>query len=156
MRVLLLFCGWSLIEIALFVTVGGWLGLGLTLVWVIATGMLGVALIRWQGARMGMNLRQGMGAARDPLSGAAHSGLIMLAAVLLILPGFLTDAVGLVLLIPMARRAILSAIAGRGIGAGPRRGGPYAGDPFDVIDAEVVEDVPPARTPHKPSGWTQS
>ncbi len=156
MRVLLLLIAWSLVEIGLYVTLGGWLGLGLTLGWVIGTGVLGVGLIRWQGERMGLSLRQGMGAARDPLSGAAHSGLVMLAAVLLILPGFLTDALGLLLLIPAVRQAVIGAIAARARVVVPQRAGPFPGDRHDVIDAEVVEEVPPRRAPHKPSGWTQS
>jgi UPF0716 protein FxsA len=153
MRVMLLLIAWSLIEIALFVVLGGWLGLGLTLLWVIGTGVLGVGLIRWQGTRVGLNLRQGMVAARDPLSGAAHTGLIMLAAALLILPGFLTDALGLFLLVPPVRRGVIAAIASRtGTGGGAmRREGR-----FEVVDAEVIEDVPPGKMPQKPSGWTQS
>ena len=158
MRVLLAFIAWSLIEIGLFVTVGGWLGLWPTLAWVIGTGMLGVWVIRWQGERMGMSLRQGIGAARDPLSGAAHTGLIMLAAVLLILPGFLTDAVGLLLLIPAVRRGVIAAIAARTapVQTAPVPMKPVRGAPQEVIDAEVIEEVPMRRAPHKPSGWTQS
>ncbi|MEO6301207.1 MAG: FxsA family protein [Paracoccaceae bacterium] len=158
MRILLLFIAWSLIEIALFVTLGGWLGLWLTLAWVIGTGMLGIGLIRWQGERVGMNLRQGMGAARNPFSGVAHSGLIMLAAMLLILPGFLTDAMGLLLLIPAVRRGVIAAIAARtttAVRSAPMRG-PMGGSQYDVIDAEVIEEVPMTKAPHKPSGWTQS
>ena len=156
MRVLMLLIVWSLIEIGLYVTLGGWLGLGLTLGWVVGTAALGVGLIRWQGVRMGLNLRQGMGAARGQLAGAAHGGLIVLAAVLLILPGFLTDAAGLLLLIPAVRGLVIGAIAARARVVVPQRTMSRPGDPYDVIDAEVVEEVPMGCASRKPSGWTQS
>ena len=105
---------------------------------------------------MGMSLRQGMGVARGQLAGAAHSGLIMLAAVLLILPGFLSDAMGLLLLIPAVRGLVIGAIAARARVVVPQRAGPYPGDSYDVIDAEVVEEMRVSRAPNKPSGWTQS
>ena len=158
MRVMLLFIAWSLTEIGLYVTLGGWLGLGLTLVWVIGTGVAGVGLIRWQGGRIGMDLQRGIQAARDPLSPMAHSALILVAALLLILPGFLTDALGLVLLIPAVRRGVIAAIAGRARQAARHRAA-ITPDPRhrgDVIDAEVVDAAQDARLPGKPSGWTQS
>ena len=158
MRVLLLFITWSLIEIALYVTLGGWLGLGLTLAWVVGTGVVGIGLIRWQGGRIGMDLQRGIQAARDPMSPMAHSALLLVAALLLILPGFLTDALGLVLLIPVVRRGVIAAIAGRARQAAHNRTA-FRPDPQrrgEVIDAEVVEVVPGTRGPGKPSGWTQS
>lgn len=162
MRVLLLFIAWSLVEIALYVTLGGWLGLGLTLAWVVGTGVVGIGLIRWQGGRIGMDLQRGIQAARDPMSPMAHSALILVAALLLILPGFLTDALGLVLLIPAVRRGVIAAIAGRARRAARARAA-FRPDPQrrgDVIDAEVVEAVPVGKgsiqPSGKPSGWTQS
>lgn len=162
MRVLLLFIAWSLVEIALYVTLGGWLGLGLTLAWVVGTGVVGIGLIRWQGGRIGMDLQRGIQAARDPMSPMAHSALILVAALLLILPGFLTDALGLVLLIPVVRRGVIAAIAGRARQAVRGRAA-FRPEPQrwgDVIDAEVVEAVPVGKgsiqPSGKPSGWTQS
>ena len=162
MRVMLLFIAWSLTEIALYVTLGSWLGLGLTLVWVVGTGIVGVGLLRWQGGRIGMDLQRGIQAARDPLSPMAHSALILVAALLLILPGFLTDALGLMLLIPAVRRGVIAAIAGRARQAARNRPAfrPDQQRRGDVIDAEVVEAAQVGKGPiqpsGKPSGWTQS
>ena len=96
-----------LVEIALFVTLGAKLGLWLTLAWVLLTAVGGVLLLRWL-ARSGMGqadfvegFRGQM--AEDPLSPIVHQGLIAVAAMMLILPGFFTDAVGLLLLIPPVR-----------------------------------------------------
>jgi UPF0716 protein FxsA len=102
-----------LVEIGLFVTLGAKLGLWLTLAWVILTGVAGVLLLR--GLAMGRgglqrDLREGL---HDPLSPLAHRALLGVAAVLLILPGFLTDALGLLLLLPPVRTLIIRGLAGR-------------------------------------------
>lgn len=104
--------GLPLIEIALFVTVGGWLTLWPTLAIVLGTGLLGVSLIRRQGLQaLGQMRARRPGV--NPLALAANDGMVMLAAILLILPGFFTDTLGLLLLIPPLRRALIAAIAAR-------------------------------------------
>lgn len=152
-----------LIEIALFVTVGGWLGLWATLAIVLGTGMLGVMILRGQGrlARGMMaraNMARGMTAAQNPLVPVAHGALIAFAAILLILPGFLTDTLGLLLLIAPVRRGILALVSAQvsaraaRMGVGARR---QAGPQPDIIDAEVLDEVPGERGPQPPSGWTR-
>jgi UPF0716 protein FxsA len=149
---------WPLIEIALFVTVGGWLGLWLTLAIVLGTGIGGVLLMRWGGMRAMADLRGQMRAMGNPLALAADQAVFMLAGVLLVLPGFFTDAMGLLLLIPPVRTAVVGLMARR---VQVRRGG------ADVIDGEYREVVPPA-VPQSgpgsgplsgplsgPSGWTR-
>ncbi len=100
-----------LVEIALFVTLGAWLGLWLTLAWVLLTAVGGVLLLRSL-SKSGMGqgdfvegFRGQM--AEDPLSPIVQQGLIAVAAMLLILPGFLTDAIGLLLLVPPVRTLII-------------------------------------------------
>lgn len=103
-----------LVEIGLFVTLGAKLGLWLTLAWVILTGVLGVLLLRGMalGGREGLQrgVREGL---HDPLSPLAHRALIGVAAVLLILPGFFTDALGLLLLLPPVRTGLIRLMARR-------------------------------------------
>ncbi|MEY4985047.1 MAG: hypothetical protein RIR62_3313 [Pseudomonadota bacterium] len=148
---------WPIIEIALFVTVGGAIGLGWTLLVIVATGALGVWLMRSQGLRTAERLRREMDALRNPLGPVADGALVLLAAALLVLPGFLTDALGLLLLLPPVRLALTAALARRIRPAQPRG----AGDPFDVrarrgdivIDGDYIEVEPdPDR---RPSGWTR-
>ncbi len=101
-----------LVEIALFVTLGSALGLGLTLVWVILSGVLGVALLRRVAlsGRLRDEFREGL---QDPLSPVANRALVGVAAVLLILPGFFTDTLGLILLLPPVRGLIIRMLARR-------------------------------------------
>lgn len=105
---------WPLVEIGLFVTLGAKLGLWLTLTWVILTGVLGAVLLKGLALGGRATLRRGFqDGLHDPLSPLAHRALVGLAAVLLILPGFFTDALGLVLLLPPVRVLIIKGMAGR-------------------------------------------
>jgi UPF0716 protein FxsA len=88
-----------LIEIALFVVVGGAIGLWATLAWVVISAILGVLTLRFV-ARLGpISFQRDVGALYNASSPVAHRALTILAGVLLILPGFFTDAVGLLLLL---------------------------------------------------------
>lgn len=146
-----LFIGLPLIEIGLFVTVGGAIGLWPTLAIVLGTGFLGSWLIKNQGRQAMMGMRGPKDVMADPMGAVAHGGLTLLAGILLILPGFFTDTLGLLLLLPPVRHGIIALLASRvkvqsfGHGAARRD---------DVIDGEFIEldTVPP-----KPgtSGWTQ-
>lgn len=105
---------WPLVEIGLFVTLGAKLGLWLTLAWVILTGLVGVMLLKGMALAGQSTLRQGLQEGlHDPLSPLAHRALVGVAAVLLILPGFFTDALGLVLLLPPVRGLIIRGMASR-------------------------------------------
>jgi UPF0716 protein FxsA len=148
---------WPLVEIALFVTVGGWLGLWPTLAIVVGTAVAGVWLIRSQGLRAGEGIRRAMAARSDPAAGLAEGALGLAAALLLILPGFLTDAMGLLLLIPPVRAMVAAALARRAAGVRvvrvPAAGGTARSGP-EVIDG-TWEELPEAERRHPPSGWTR-
>jgi len=155
MRLLAAILAVPLIEIALFVTVGGWLGLGLTLAIVLGTGVFGVLIIRQQGRQAMDDLRQAAQQRRNPARPMAAQALNGLAGVLLILPGFLTDVLGLLLLLPPVQGVILRTLAARvqataGFGASPRRQG------AEVIDGEFHDLTPDAAANDRPpSGWTR-
>lgn len=146
-----LILAWPLLEIGLFITVGGWLGLWPTLAIVVLTGFAGVALMRWQG--MGV-LREVQAGAVDPVSPMAHGALILLGGFLLMLPGFFTDALGLLLMIPPLRRLVIAQIGARVRAAGFMARGRARGTE-DWVDAEYEEVVPDRDKIGGPSKWTQ-
>jgi UPF0716 protein FxsA len=153
MRVLMGLILWSMIEIALFVIVGSRIGVLGTLLIVLGSGVAGVMVLRWQGARLGQRLRQDLGAMRDPASPVAHSALKGLAAVLLILPGFLTDLIGLALLVRPVREVIIGRVGKRLQAAARATGGmrpPYEDDVVEAVAVEVQRE-----RPQEPSGWTK-
>ncbi len=150
MRLFLLFLLIPLIEIALFIQVGGLIGLWFTLLIVILTAVAGTILIRSQGAAVLMQLRETMNDLRDPTEPLAHGAMVLFAGALLLTPGFFTDALGLSLMIPGVRGRIFGFIRNRitvqefQYGTGQR--------PDDtIIDAEY-EDL---DSPKGPSGWTR-
>ncbi len=151
MKVFAAFLGWPLIEIALFVVIGGQIGLWATLAWVVLSAVLGVFVMKLAAGRQALAMREGLRAVRDPARLAAGGLMSMLAGVMLILPGFLTDAIGLVLLLPPVQALVGRAIAARVVAARPGYAQP-AGAQADIIDGEFTE-VSPRREP--PSGWTR-
>ena len=92
------------LEIFLFVRLGGAIGLFNTLLVVILTGIVGAGLARWQGAETMFKIRQSLNQGVTPAEEMIDAGLIFIAGMVLLTPGFLTDAMGLLLLCPPSRR----------------------------------------------------
>jgi len=155
MWLFLLFLTVPLIEIALFITVGGWLTLWPTLGLVVLTGILGAVLMRWQGLRVLAELRGDMGQIKNPLSPLAHGALIALAGMLLLTPGFFTDAVGLTLMVPAVRSFIIARVGSRiRLQGHSMTGASSARRDAGIIDGEYFE-MDENAPPKGPSGWTK-
>ena len=94
------------IEIYLFIEIGSFFGVLTTITLVILTGFLGAFMARMQGLqtlfRIQKNLREG----RMPSGELLDALLIVIAGLVLLTPGFLTDLVGFLLLIPATRYSI--------------------------------------------------
>lgn len=102
-RLLLLFIAVPLIDLIALLRVGRLLGFWPTLALVLLMGTLGAALARAQGLRTLTRINNDLAAGRMPSDALADGALILLAGALLVTPGFLTDIVGLALLIPPVR-----------------------------------------------------
>lgn len=109
MPLLLLFVALPLIEIALFIAIGAQIGLLATLGLIVLGALAGVSILRGQQERA-LAMMQG-GLRVQPGTFLAQGAFRVLAGLLLILPGFLTDALGLLLLIPPLQRALVRALA---------------------------------------------
>nr|WP_111301254.1 FxsA family protein [Paracoccus saliphilus] len=179
MRLFWLFLIVPIIEIALFIQVGGLIGLWPTLAIVVLTAIVGTALMRSQGAHAWNEIQRSFGEMRDPTRPLAHGVMILMAGMLLLTPGFFTDAVGLLLLVPGVRDAVMRQIGKRvkvtrfGMGAATMRRDPHRAPYGDgVIDGDFIVaenedtgrapvDLPPeldepdASRPGRGSGWTR-
>lgn len=167
MLLLALFIAIPLIEIALFIQVGGAIGLGWTLAIVLATAILGSWLVRQQGVLALNELRRSFNALNDPTEPLAHGAMILFSGALLLTPGFFTDALGFALLLPPVRRWVFRKLSARvtvqsftmGGQAETRYSEPLRDDGDDVIDGEYEEVGPNKRPTHRPSpgpsGWTK-
>ncbi|MEJ1991411.1 MAG: FxsA family protein [Maritimibacter sp.] len=170
MPLLLLFIAIPVIEIGLFIKVGGVIGLGWTLAIVVLTAILGSWMVRQQGATALKDLQQSFGALSDPTEPLAHGAMILFSGALLLTPGFFTDALGFSLLLPPVRRwayrKLREKVVMQSFTMGQQethfRTGPMPGSrpgADDVIDGDF-EDVTPGKRPTHPgvdgpSGWTK-
>lgn len=143
-----------LIEIALFIQVGGLIGLWPTLVIVVLTAVIGTSILRMQGALALSSLRRSLAELEDPSEPLAHGAMILFAGALLLTPGFFTDAMGFALLIPPVRQRLLAFLRTRINVQRFDMGPPRREDP-DIIEGEFHEVGPPKRPTHGSSGWTR-
>jgi len=151
--VLIILLGLPLLEIATFVVVGSEIGVLWTIALVVLSSIAGSILLRVQGFGALARIRRELDAGRDPGRELAHGAMIMLAGVLLLLPGFVTDLIGLLLFIPQVRdlawRFIRQRVVVRSFGAG--FGGVGAGrGRGPVVDLDEDEF---SRTPDPKSPW---
>lgn len=116
-----------LLEIAGFVVVGSRIGALATVGLVIASGVLGSVLLRVQGMSALRRAQIEAQAGGAPDREIVHGAVIMLAGLLLIIPGFITDIIGLLLFIPAVRDIAWNAIRSRIIIVGNRGGTASAG-----------------------------
>ena len=91
------------IEIYLLIKIGGHIGAAKTALLVIATGFAGAYLARMQGLQTMLKVRLSLQQGQLPTEELLDAVLIFVAGVVLLTPGFITDAVGLLLLIPETR-----------------------------------------------------
>ena len=156
---------WALAEVVVLVLVASWIGVGWTVLATLATTALGWVLLARQGTRALTELRERARERRAPGRALGDAGLIAVGGLLVVLPGFLGDVVGLLCLLPPTR-LLVRGLLGRAVASrlpvqlrGPVRvrsaraeeplgrpsgSGAHAsryGRPL-VIEGEVVRDEP--------------
>ena len=148
-----------LVEIYALVQVGQVVGPLWTVAALLVVSLLGAALLRREGARTWRAFRTATTSGRVPAREVVDGALVLLAGALLLTPGFVTDAVGLLLLLPPVRAVVRRLLSGwvtrqlsAGLtgpggpflsppGAGPSAGGRGSGRGSGrVVDGEVVDE----------------
>lgn len=107
---LVLFILIPIIEIALFIEVGGEIGVGWTLLLCVLTAIIGAFLIRLQGLSTLMNARNRMQRQEFPIREMFDGVCLAAAGAMLMTPGFFTDTIGFLLLAPPVRKRLLAYI----------------------------------------------
>jgi UPF0716 protein FxsA len=105
-RLLALFIFVPLLDLAILVRVGQWLGFWPTMGIVVVTGTVGALLARSQGLGVIRGIRTEMSVGQIPSSRLLDGLLVLVGGTLLLTPGLLTDAVGFALLLPPSRRLV--------------------------------------------------
>ncbi len=161
----LLFITVPIIEMAVLIWVGGYIGILPTIALVVLTAVLGVALLRLQGLLTLRRIQEKLLIGDIPNAELIEGGLLLIGGALLLTPGFVTDALGFLFLLPPSRRwfakniinnSILKSFSGSAQGRSGR--GFYAErvnivrsqrnkssnyDDSSIIDVEVKADTEP-------------
>jgi len=133
-------------EIAAFVVIGGQIGVWATLGMVLLTAIIGSFLLRWQGIGLFNRINAEMRANHIPGRDLVHGVMILIAGVLLLTPGFVTDSLGFLLFVPAVRDSVWRLVKGRvvvqtmsaGFGSGAR---PSGMDPRGGVRPDGVVDL---------------
>jgi len=104
----LLFIFTPLIELYLLIEVGGQIGGLPTIMLCLATAALGGFLVRLQGIQMLFSARKEMASGHVPAESGLHGLMLVVSGLLLLTPGFFTDTIGFILLVPAFRRWLLN------------------------------------------------
>lgn len=144
-----------IIEIYVLIQVGQVIGPWWTILLLIADSILGTWLVKREGGRAWQALRTALDSGRMPAKELGDGALILVGGTLMLTPGFVTDALGILLILPFTRpifRRLLTAVVAKRLlvistgaaAAGPpgfgdaRRPGPRSEGP--VVQGEVVDD----------------
>jgi len=131
------------IEISLFIQVAHVLGVLLTMLLVVFSSCIGISLVRNQGIKNFMLMQQKLAAGESPAAEMVKSVSLILAGFLLLLPGFFTDFLGLLLLLPSVQKHLTLKLmphlrVWRGPGAGPDSGFTMDGE-YERKDVKRIE-----------------
>ncbi|HVM28138.1 MAG TPA: FxsA family protein [Mycobacteriales bacterium] len=167
-----------LVEIALLIQVGQWLGTLPTLALLVGMSVLGGVLLKREGTRTWRAFRAALGRGSVPASEVADGALVIFGGALLLTPGFATDLVGLACVLPGSRAVVRKALmavavrrfgpagmagafaadrlAARRRGAGARSAAHRAGPVVDgsVVDGSVVDGSEDRRRGDEPPRHT--
>ena len=131
---LVLIIGIPLIEIYLFIKIGSQIGAFNTVLLILTTAVIGVAYVRYEGFN---TLKSGIGQLvknEMPVYEIISGATLAFAAFLLILPGFATDLVGILLVIPFTRRILLSRFVKTNINKNKKKNNYIEGDYEDISE----------------------
>jgi len=136
------FIGIPLIEIYVLIQVGQVIGAWWTILLLILDSLFGTWLIRREGGKAWQGLTVALESGRMPARELADGALILIGGTLMLTPGFVTDALGILLILPftrpVARRLLTQVVTRRLLAEQTTRPGPGPGGP--VVRGEVIEE----------------
>jgi UPF0716 protein FxsA len=145
----LIFVATPIVEIALFIQIGGFIGVGPTILIVIVTALVGSILLRLQGSAVIRRTQLALRAGELPVDPVVDGISLLVAGALLLTPGFFTDAVGFLLFVPPFRRALARRIFLHMVRSGNvfvARGGPNDEPPHGRREHDPKERRPEQET----------
>ncbi|MGH4010605.1 MAG: FxsA family protein [Pseudonocardiaceae bacterium] len=149
MPILLILLVATIVELAVLIAVGKAIGVLPTIGLLILASVVGAVLLRREGLRTLVAFREAVSTRRPPHRELLDGMLIATAGVLIVLPGFVSDVLGLLLLLPpiraLVRRRMLRSVGLRTTDPHP----PVRFAPGAVVEGEVVDEPPTPRPGHE-------
>jgi UPF0716 protein FxsA len=140
-KLFLIFLFVPLIEIYFLIQIGDVIGAGFTIFIVVLTALIGAALVRFQGLTTLARAQREMRNARMPAMEVVEGALLLMAGALLLIPGFVSDALGFIILIPPLRQRLVQRFLKKRVM--PVEGQVYDGEARDadkrIIDIEYKD-----------------
>ncbi len=138
-----------LVEIYVLIQVGQVIGAWWTIFLLFLDSLLGGWLVKREGRRAWLALNTALQSGRMPARELADGALILVGGTLMLTPGFVTDTVGILLILPFTRPAIRGALTrylanripgGGGFGPGTTQRRPGPGSDGSIVQGEVLDD----------------
>lgn len=145
----LIMLAFFVLEIVLLIKIGGRIGVLATIVWLFAAVFIGVNLLRIQGVVTLTEVRAMMARGEAPTAALANGFVMAIAGMLFILPGFASDALALLCLMPGLRQMLIRRWA-------PTTGARGTHPSGNVYDVEDFAEVKPAQPKHISSSLGQT
>ncbi|GAA3948585.1 FxsA family protein [Allohahella marinimesophila] len=144
----------AIIELIVLVKVGQVIGLGPTILIIIATGVTGAWLLRRQGPQIMAQVQMKAAAGEMPARELVEGLLMVVGGILLMTPGFVTDACGMFLILPPTRALLISSVSKRLAGAAVTRYSTFGGGqgPFGSSQGPFGDSQGPSSRNQGPFG----
>ena len=136
---LIIFIILPIIEISIFIQVGGFVGTFNTILIIFLTAAVGVYFVRQQGFRTFLKITVELQNQQIPVQGMFEGLVILIAGILLVTPGFLTDIIGFLGLIPQTRVFLLTVIKNLFLQRYSNANKQYKKDIDETIDGDFIE-----------------
>ena len=136
---LIIFIILPIIEISIFIQVGGFVGTFNTILIIFLTAAVGVYFVRQQGLRTFQKIAVELQNQQIPVQGMFDGLVILIAGILLVTPGFLTDIIGFLGLIPQTRVFLLRIIKNLFLQRYSNAHKQYKKDMDETIDGDFIE-----------------
>ena len=136
---LLLLIGAPLVELYVLIEVGSEIGALSTILLSVFTAILGAALVRLQGVSVLLRVQETLARGEAPALEMLEGAVLMMAGVMLLFPGFITDAMGFLMLVPPLRRKLIVAVLKRSGAMGPAPGGRTGNEGEDIRRVTIIQ-----------------
>ena len=136
---LIIFIILPIIEISIFIQVGGFVGIFNTILIIFLTAAVGVYFVRQQGFRTFLKITAELQNQQFPVQGMFDGLVILISGILLVTPGFLTDIIGFLGLIPQTRVFLLGIIKNLFLQRYSNARKQYKKDMDETIDGDFIE-----------------